>query len=249
MHYSFRGAVDKIHGLTNDDFVPAQIDWLLNLAQLIEIKKRYMPHNLVRKGFEGSQKRIDDLVVLHVKSPQKQPGITPTLLPDSFLDNNVYECKLEDLEFQYMFLTGLRASISNSSCSKDIGLDQIEEDDLSEGLINSFKRPDFNWGKCLFTIDASSENTDAPGSIYIYSGDFSVTKVFPSYLRYPRKVFIGGYDSLDGAYEAADAAVSCELPEIIHDNIVNTAAELAASPLQDPEFLQLAKITSEKFEY
>jgi hypothetical protein len=30
---------------------------------------------------------------------------------------------------------------------------------------------------------------------------------------------------------------------------VNTAAELAASPLQDPEFLQLAKITSEKFEY
>lgn len=249
MHYSFRGAVDKIHGLTNDDFNPAQIDWILNLAQLIEVKKRYTPMNLARKGFQGSQKRLDDLVTLHIKSPQKQPGIAPTLLTDTFLDNSVYECKLEDLAFSYMFLTGLRATITNGTCTKDIGLDQIEEDDLSEGLINSHKRPDFNWGKCLFTIDASSANDDAPGSIYIYSGNFEVTKVFPSYLRYPRKLFIGGYDSLDGVYEAADASVSCELPQIIHDNIVNTAAELAASPLQDPEFLQLAKITSEKFEY
>lgn len=249
MHYSFRGAVDKIHGLTNDDFVPHQIDWLLNLAQLIEIKKRYSPVNNYRKAFQAVQKRVDDLSTIHIKSPQKQVGIVPTLLADSFLDNNVYECKLSDLSFDYMFLTGLRATISNGTCTKDVGLDQIEEDDLSEGLINTHKRPDFNWGKCLFTIDATSENTDAPGSIYIYSGDFEVTKVFPSYLRYPRKLFVGGYNSIDGTFTTLSPSVSCELPEIIHDNIVNTAVELAAAPLQDPEFLQIAKYTSEKFEY
>ena len=250
MHYSFRLKADKIHGLTNDDFVPAQIDWLLNLAQLIEVKKRYLPFNNARKGFEGIQKRIDDLSTLHVKSPHKQPAIIPTLLAGRLLDSNIYECKFSDFEFTYMFLTGLRAKISDGDdCIKSIGLTQIQEDDLNEGLINVNTRPDFNWGTVLFTIDASSADTDAPGSIYIYSGDFEVDEVYPSYLRYPRKMFFSGYASLDGLYTAITAAVSCELPTIIHDNIVDTACELAAAPLQDPEFLQLAKVNSEKFEY
>jgi len=248
MHYTFRGKVDKIHGLTNDDFVPAQIDWLLNLAQLVEVKKRYLPFNNARKGFEGIQKRIDDLATIHVKSPQKQVAIVPTLLVGTLLDSKIYECKFSEFDFTYMFLTGLRAKISTSdTCIKDIGLTQIQEDDLNDGLVNVNTKPDFNWGTALFTIDASSQDAEAPGSIYIYSGDFNISEVYPSYLRYPRKLFFGGYVGFD--YGIADPIVSCELPTIIHDNIVDTACELAAAPLQDPEFLQLAKVNSEKFEY
>ena len=248
MHFAFRLAIDRVNSFSSDDFTPAQIDWLLNLAQLIEVDKRYTPLNSSRQGMEVTQKRTDDLSVLHVKSPQEQPGIVPVLATSTLLDNSIYECPLSSLLYDYKDLTGLRADIKSGSCTKQIGLTQVQEDYLDEALINEHTKPDFKWKTALFTISKDSNTTASP-SIYVYSGDFEVLKVYPSYIKLPRKVFFSGYNSLDNQYVAADAQVNSELPEPIHRNIVDTAVELASAAIQDPEYLQVAKYKSDKFEY
>lgn len=247
MHVGFRLAIDKVNSFTADDFNPAQIDWLLNLAQLIEVDKRYTPMNSSRQGMEVSQKRIDDLSSLHVRSPQDQPGLTP-VLNGTILDNNVFECPISSFSYNYKDLTGLRADVSLGGCVKMIGLTEVQEDDLNEALINAHTKPDFKWRTALFSISKSSSTSGSP-SIYVYAGDFTVDTLYPSYIKTPRNVFFSGYDSLDGAYVAAGAQVNSELPESIHRNVVDTAVELAAAALQDTEYLQLAKYKSEKFEY
>ena len=107
MHFAFRLAIDRVNSFSSDDFTPAQIDWLLNLAQLIEVDKRYTPLNSSRQGMEVTQKRTDDLSVLHVKSPQEQSGIVPVLATSTLLDNSIYECPLSSLLYDYKDLTGL----------------------------------------------------------------------------------------------------------------------------------------------
>lgn len=247
MHFAYRLAIDRVNSFNSDDFTPAQIDWLLNLAQLIEVDKRYTPLNSSKQGLEVTQKRADDLSVLHVRSPQEQPGLTPTA-NGTILDNNIYECPISSFLYDYKDLTGLRADITSGTCTKQIGLTQVQEDDLNEALINAHTKPDFKWRTALFSISKDSNSAGKP-SIYIYAGDFTVDKVYPSYIKLPRKVFFSGYDSLDGVYEAADPQIDSELPESIHRNIVDTAVELASAALQDPEYLQLARYKSEKFEY
>lgn len=247
MHVAYRLALDRVNSFTSDDFVPAQIDWLLNLAHLIEVDKRYTPANSFRQGMEVTQKRIDDLSVLHVKSPQDQPGLTP-VLNGTILDSNIFECPISSFLYDYKDLTGLRADITSGSCTKQIGLTQVQEDDLNEALVNEHTKPDFKWKTALFSIGKNSASNGTP-SIYVYSGDFTVNKIYPSYIKMPRKVFFGGYDTLDGVYVAADPQIDSELPESMHRNIVDTAVELASAALQDPEYLQMARYKSEKFEY
>lgn len=247
MHFAFRLAIDRVNSFTADDFNPAQIDWLLNLAHLIEVDKRYTTINASQKGLETNQKRVDDLVSLHVKSPQDQPGLTPTA-NGTLLDNNVYEVKIDTFAYDYKDLTGLRADITKGTCTKQIGLTQVQEDDLNEALINDHTKPDFKWKTALFTLDKDS-SSNGKGSIYIYAADFTVDVVYPSYLKMPRKVYFGGYTSLDGDYTTGDPQVSSELPESLHRNIVDTAVELASAAIQDAEYLQLAKYKSDKFEY
>lgn len=99
LQYQFKINLDRIDSLSNPDFNAAEIDWLLNEAQLIFVKQRMsMRSNAKQKGFEESQKRIDDLGNLVVKFPL-QSGVVPTLVSPG-----IYEVPLSLLTFKYLFL-------------------------------------------------------------------------------------------------------------------------------------------------
>ena len=61
MHQSFRFGMDKLDNLNYPNFLPEEIDLLLNQAQDRFVKQRYGITNTKRTSFEETQKRTDDL--------------------------------------------------------------------------------------------------------------------------------------------------------------------------------------------
>jgi hypothetical protein len=64
MHLAIGQGVDKINSLQADLLLPEEIDLELNKAQAKFINLKYGLNNKYQLGFEGNQKRIDDLRIL-----------------------------------------------------------------------------------------------------------------------------------------------------------------------------------------
>lgn len=107
MHYDFRLKCDRVDSLTNQDFNPAEIDWLLNEAQEVILKTKYSINNTYRAGFESTQKRYDDLSTLVIKHP-RQEDLTP------IDQDGIYEIPLSNLTYPYLFL--IRAQVYVDGC-------------------------------------------------------------------------------------------------------------------------------------
>jgi hypothetical protein len=108
----------------------------------------------------------------------------------------------------------------------------IQHDDLNDALNDPFNGPSrdeipYNFGK----------TSDADGSsIYIYPGIYDITKVRLEYIKKPRRMFYGGYTYIDGVtYPQTD----CELPEIVHNEIVDLAVLLASEAVEHPNSVNL----------
>ena len=71
MHLAVQQGVDKINSLQADMLLREEIDLELNKSMFKFINLKYGKNNLYRRGFEESQKRIDDLrtLVKEYKSP------------------------------------------------------------------------------------------------------------------------------------------------------------------------------------
>ena len=56
MHYDFKVKIDKVDSMSKKNFLPNEIDWIINEAIQIFVKQRYGQNNLKRAGFESIQK-------------------------------------------------------------------------------------------------------------------------------------------------------------------------------------------------
>lgn len=226
LHYAFKLAKDRIDTLSNQDFNVAEIDWLLNEAQLVFIKQRFGDWNNKRKGFENTTKRIADLSAITIKYPL-QPALTPTL------DSGVYEVSLSELLYSYFFyVSGSVDVVDDNDCLTNVPLRFVQHDDYRSVLRDPFNNPSlesipFNWGR-----SSSGSNT----SMYIYPGDYTIPSVYIEYLKYPSRISYGSYTYIDGVvYPEATS----ELSEHTHQEIVDIACQLAALATENPEYIQL----------
>jgi hypothetical protein len=111
MHIAVNLGVQKIASFQVDNFLPQEVDHELNSAMDRFIKQRYYPlGNKYRKGFEQSQKRIDDLRNL------VSTNISNTFLLDGIeLTTNAltegYFADIIALPNDYLFLVNLRAEV------------------------------------------------------------------------------------------------------------------------------------------
>lgn len=235
-HFDFKIKSDKIDSLSRRNLRPHEIDWLLNEAQNIIVKQRYGQTNVKRSGFESIQKRTEDLRTLVVKSPTTtQPGVAPVRNT-----SDVYEFLISDFEFPYYFLVRISAKITDGSCEKVInGTIMTQHDDLNRSLDLEFVKPDFNWGRILVLEGRSDQADESEGSIYVYTDGFEVMEIYPEYIKKPKNVWIGTYDSLDGRYIIGNPAVSSELPEHLHSEIVDIAVKEAVRIMENPNLFQL----------
>lgn len=124
MHIAVNLGVQKIASYQSDNLLPEEIDHELNLAVTRFIKQKYNPtSNRLNKGFEQSQKRIDDLRALVVDS--QISTYNHGVLADSLgkyvytaNKTNIYVDRVT-LPLDYMFLIGVRGII-HYSCDKVI---------------------------------------------------------------------------------------------------------------------------------
>lgn len=232
MVYDFKMKMDRVDSLSQQDFNLGEIDWLLNEAQLVFVKRRFSgASNPKQKGFENTQKRIDDLSTLVIKYPVQPPILT------TLLDTGVYEADLSDTVYPYMFLVDAYVDLNiDSTCTiTGVPLKFIQHDDLRESLRDPFNSPSLEF--VPYNLGKSSSGDSS--SIYIYGGDLpasSINSVYVEYVKYPSKMWSGGYEYLDGVtYPTTD----CELPDQTHSEIVDIACELAALNIENPEYIQL----------
>lgn len=228
MHYDFRLKLDNVDSLTETDFKDWEIDWILNRAIDLFVDNKYSP------TFEYRQRDIDDLKTITVKSPQVQPGIVPVLTPQT----GVYEVPIDSSFVEnYRFLIRLNADIDKTNCSpRYVICKPVQHDDLSEALEDPFNQPSFHWKKVLYVMGQSSSSTNTNGSIYLYTNnDFTISKVYPEYIRDPKQVHRGTYTDINGN----STLVNCDLPTYTHSKIVDIAVYITANIVENPDFIQL----------
>lgn len=112
MHIAVNLGVQKIASFQADNLLPQEIDHELNNAMNRLIKQRYNPMgNKYQKGYEQSQKRIDDLRNLVVKTKS-----LCTYYGES-VENNEFFIERAELPQDYMFLVNLLTQVRYNCAS------------------------------------------------------------------------------------------------------------------------------------
>tara|TARA_R110000851_G_scaffold314192_2_gene476137 strand:+ start:55 stop:810 length:756 start_codon:yes stop_codon:yes gene_type:complete len=239
MHYDLKFKIDKVDSLDSDNFIPAELDWILNEAQEIFIKQRYGLNNSKKLGFEEIQKRTDDLRNLVIKSPTTlQPGVVPVQLSGG----NTYEVKLSDLEFDYMFLIRGFVKLTKGTCTKMAKLVQQQHDDFNELEISEdpFQTSSFDWGVIPILFGRTDTVADDKGSIYLYSEENVVpNEAYIEYIKWPNRLTIGGYNYIDGT--AQPIMVNSDFSRHACREIVDIAAAELSRIILSSEYLELKK--------
>lgn len=214
--YDYKKKLDKLDSQDYPDIPLPVIIRDLNEAQMKIVLTRYSPNNLYRQGFEGSQKRIDELSVLVVPDENLNTVVK--------INDNIYSFDLDNTEENYLFLLRANFLVTTGNCT-DILLDGINSktDNLNTILSSPFEQPSIPWRETPYRI--------ADNKIRVYSdGDFKVTKAIIDYLRYPVKVDIIGYTDFDGS---SSTNINSELPYFLKDDIVDAAVLLTRLSLKD----------------
>lgn len=248
LHYDFKTKADKHDSLQNRNFKDVQIDWLINRLTIPFINKKYGINNAHRKGFERTQKRIDDLSTITVNFAN-QPGITTTVVPDT--GGKMYEAKVADLAYTYLHLVRAYAQATKNGCTiTDADCVVVRHNDLNDILRNTNYQPSFEWRVVPAVAAQSTTANDPKASFYLYSdGSFTIDKMFCEYLRKPKQVWLGTYDYYDSLYDASglliyqsgvDTPVTSELPESVHEELIDYVVGEAFRVMQEPQYLQLS---------
>lgn len=116
MHIAVNQGVQKIASFQVDNLLPQEIDHELNLAMMRFIKQRFnYTSNQKGKGFEQSQKRIDDLRALVVEN-QANTSYEGQVYTSNY--SNVYVDRYT-LPLDYLFLVSVRTDVQ-FKCNMDI---------------------------------------------------------------------------------------------------------------------------------
>jgi len=239
MRHEIKLRWNKINSNHKKDFPDAYLDDIINdsIHEYIEIF--YSGHNPKRYnlGFEITQQRIDMLSTLVVPDS----SVTATLVSD-----NTYKYNLDSLTPKYSHF--LRGAIIVENCNNlSIPINIIRHNDFDHKMDDENTKPSLKWKRCLGLIKGNDSGNQM---LYLYTDDnYVATNLHIEYLKKPKKVFSGGYDSLEfllgdsTAYKSADTPVDCDLPEQYHTLIVDIAVQNIARILEDPNKFQ---ITEEK---
>ena len=108
MHLAIQQGVDKINSLQADMLLPEEIDLELNKAQIKFINTKYGRNNIMGRGFEQSQKRIDDLRTL-VTDYENSTTYKDQLSSEHWVDTF-------KLPVDYMYLVSQRSDVKINNC-------------------------------------------------------------------------------------------------------------------------------------
>lgn len=208
-HTNFYQELDKTQDFEYPAFQPEQIDYWLNKAQQRFIESRLYPKDPRFKGFEGNQKRIDDLKSLVKKSD----AITPVA------DGTIYYSQLPN---DYLHLIRHWCITNDSTCgTKSVGGVQVQQDDLNKLLKDPFWRPVAN--EPLFYLMGNK-------IVYEQVVGFAITETRLNYIKKPVQMKLGSQ------YVEISDDIDCELDSPTHQEILDIAISMVLENIESQRY-------------
>lgn len=209
MHTAFKFGLDKFDSLNYPNFLPAEIDLLLNQAQDNFIKQRYGITNTKRQSFEETQKRTEDI---------KNVVVRATIVPAAnALDNINSYARFVTLPADHWIIIHELTGISYADCNGATVTDRaytraIQHNDYTLLMNNPFEKPDEG------TILRLMENGRVE---LIPASNVTITNYYLTYIKKPRRI-----------NNVSNPTVSCELSDHTHQEIVNEAIKIALEGIE-----------------
>jgi len=223
MHYDFKQKLNRLDSEKYRDLVVPEIDWKLNEAQEVFVKTIAQPRIDSQIGFESGQRTIDDIRILVVEQKAGN-GIKPAVYDAA---ENSYIATLP-LDYQYYINSSLVAT--SDGCTARLNVRQVQHDDRVQASL--FDESSFLWREANIMF--------MEGGIKILTGsEFVPTELVLQYIRKPRLIYnaaewdAGGY-YLDGVL--LTGTQDCELPDVLHREIVDLAVFIANIDLNLPTY-------------
>ena len=108
LHLEFKFRCDKLDTLNYPNFLPEEIDLILNNAQERFIKQRYGLNNIKGQSFEETEKRTEDL---------KNITVNAILTPQPYSVNNIdATARFVNLPTNHWFTIQERAGVTCNDC-------------------------------------------------------------------------------------------------------------------------------------
>lgn len=181
-------------------------------------------------GLESFKKRYEDLQIL-VEPFAKHP------LDLELTDKNIHEysADLTELTPQYMFYLDAYILANKGKC-KDrsvwINRDLLRHGDLQFVLNNEHYKPSFEYQETCTQITSDK--------ISIYTdGTFSPTKLYISYIRYPKYIDKEGYTKFDGT-KSIDQ--DCELEDYLEQELLDLTVQNLAMYTENMAAVQTSQL-------
>lgn len=224
MHQEFKIGLDKVDSLSYPNFLPEEIDILLNQAQEKFVKQRAYGNNPRRLGLEETQKRLDDLKniisnfesVTFTSNSSNKPNGVFVALPDT-----------------YMFAIEEEASINYTDCNGKVANKRIDVVPTTHDRYNKVKRDPFHKPTDVEIHRLGYElNTSGNTQTFeLITGDNNtITNYYLRYLKTPISIKYGTQ------YPVPSADVNCELSDHTHREIIAMAVVDALVDIESPSY-------------
>lgn len=186
VHSVFKERLNRLSSNYHEDLSPYQIDSHLNdgVYRLLE-----------RASRNEASRKFGNLFA----SVIQRQSVTPVAVGDT-----EYSVQLDSLEYPFFDVKRIMAT-TNCGKSKVIIEGHGRINDL---LTDAFQRPSKKWRRLLATLDEGAASNSRQLTIYSEAG-FTITSLDITYVRYPKPVFFGGYDSPSFVQCQASGGTDC----------------------------------------
>ncbi len=213
MHYAFNQGLQRVNANAYDTFLTEEIDLWLNRAQERFVKQRaHQTGDIKRVGFEGSQKRLDDIRALVVQN-----------FEDFWIPETTPQWLQADLPADYLFLVNLRADVHFSRCSDVTAADATMEVPVrivDNAEVHSLNRNPFAKSSIDSPLATLSEDDIM---VYQDAKSFILKGIKVDYIRKPKDVDLS-------------LSQDCELAEHTHQEIVDIAVKNILEAIESPRY-------------
>lgn len=228
------GIDQRLNKLSSNEHQEIQLEnkiLALNEAQIKLVKQKFDGSVAVSGlGFDSFRKRYEDLEIL-VENYDK----SPLELKEKDKNLNQWSGSLSDLSSKYMFYIDSYLLANKKECKDrriNINNDLAKHADVTILLANEHYKPSFEYQETFNTINSNE--------ISVYTdGTFTPTKIYISYLRYPKYIDKAGYINFDGK-ESVDQ--DCELEDYMEDELLDLTVQNLAMYTENVSAVQSSQM-------
>ncbi len=213
MHYALEQGLQRVAANAYDYLLDEEKDYWLNRAQDRFIKDRaFITGDVKRIGFEGNQKRLDDIRTLVSQN-----------YVDTFDMTTAAEWRQIDLPADYLYLVNIRADIRFSHCGnvtvsspqKQVPVRVVDNAQVYFMQQDPFAKSQLNSPLCTIAEEDIQVYQDAES--------FILEGITADYIRIP--------ESIDLTF-----GQDCELAEHTHQEIVDIAVKNILEAIESPRY-------------